>query len=397
MRRPKVAIVHPKLGFGGSETRALWLLEALKRDYDVCLITGGKVDLLRLNEYYGTRLSPQEFSIREVRMPLGLQGTAKFAGLRRAFLQRYLKRVSLEFDVMISGYNPCDFGIRGIQCIGDFAFVREWRLALHPSLQNYRRWWYGDSPLRNAYLAFCNLVSKPNPDAWKRNVTVANSGWSAGCLRREFGIEARTVYPPVADDFPAIPYQEKENGFVCIGRVVPEKRMDAIIELLGRVREDGCDIHLHLLGGIDDSQYGRRLKQLCAKHHDWVFPEGLVFGRRKKELMARHRFGINACENESFGIAVAEMVKAGCIVFVPNGGGQVEIVNHPALIYEDDADAVRKIEAVLANVALQGSLREHLSQGAQRFSVSNFQGAMQNLVREFLEGEKGVVAALKVG
>jgi glycosyltransferase involved in cell wall biosynthesis len=397
MRRPKVAIVHPKLGFGGSETRALWLLEALKRDYDVCLITGGKVDLLRLNEYYGTRLSPQEFSIREVRMPLGLQGTAKFAGLRRAFLQRYLKRVSLEFDVMISGYNPCDFGIRGIQCIGDFAFVREWRLALHPSLQNYRRWWYGDSPLRNAYLAFCNLVSKPNPDAWKRNVTVANSGWSAGCLRREFGIEARTVYPPVADDFPAIPYQEKENGFVCIGRVVPEKRMDAIIELLGRVREDGCDIHLHLLGGIDDSQYGRRLKQLCAKHHDWVFPEGLVFGRRKKELMARHRFGINACENESFGIAVAEMVKAGCIVFVPNGGGQVEIVNHPALIYEDDADAVRKIEAVLANAALQGSLREHLSQGAQRFSVSNFQGAMQNLVREFLEGEKGVVAALKVG
>jgi len=397
MRRPKVAIVHPKLGFGGSETRALWLLEALKRDYDVCLITGGKVDLLRLNEYYGTRLSPQEFSIREVRMPLGLQGTAKFAGLRRAFLQRYLKRVSLEFDVMISGYNPCDFGIRGIQCIGDFAFVREWRLALHPSLQNYRRWWYGDSPLRNAYLAFCNLVSKPNPDAWKRNVTVANSDWSAGCLRREFGIEARTVYPPVADDFPAIPYQEKENGFVCIGRVVPEKRMDAIIELLGRVREDGCDIHLHLLGGIDDSQYGRRLKQLCAKHHDWVFPEGLVFGRRKKELMARHRFGINACENESFGIAVAEMVKAGCIVFVPNGGGQVEIVNHPALIYEDDADAVRKIEAVLANAALQGSLREHLSQGAQRFSVSNFQGAMQNLVREFLEGEKGVVAALKVG
>jgi hypothetical protein len=75
----------------------------------------------------------------------------------------------------------------------------------------------------------------------------------------------------------------------------------------------------------------------------------------------------------------------------------VEIVNHPALIYEDDADAVRKIEAVLTNAALQGSLREHLSQGAQRFSVSNFQGAMRNLVREFLEGERRVVPALKVG
>jgi glycosyltransferase involved in cell wall biosynthesis len=388
MRRPKVAIVHPKLGFGGSEATALWLLEALKRDYDVCLITGGKVDLLRLNEYYGTRLSPQEFSIREVRMPLGLQGTAKFAGLRSAFFQRYLKRVSLEFDVMISAYNPCDFGIRGIQFIGDFAFVREWRLVLHPSLQNYRRWWYGDSPVRNAYLAFCNLVSKANPDAWKRNVTVANSDWSAGCLRQEFGIEARTVYPPVAEQFATVPWEDRENGFVCIGRVVPEKRMDAIIELLGRVREDGCDIHLHPLGGIDDSPYGQTLKQLCAKHHDWVFPEGLVFGRRKKELMARHRFGINACENESFGIAVAEMVKAGCIVFVPNGGGQTEIADHPALIYESDDDAVRKIEAVLADSTLQTKLRTHLAQGAQRFSVGNFRQSIRKVVDEFLRGRE---------
>lgn len=36
------------------------------------LITGGPVDLSRLNAYYGTDLRPGEFTVHEVRMPLGV-------------------------------------------------------------------------------------------------------------------------------------------------------------------------------------------------------------------------------------------------------------------------------------------------------------------------------------
>jgi len=43
--RAHVAVMHPQLGHGGSETGPLWSIEALKRDYDVTLVTGGKVDL----------------------------------------------------------------------------------------------------------------------------------------------------------------------------------------------------------------------------------------------------------------------------------------------------------------------------------------------------------------
>jgi glycosyltransferase involved in cell wall biosynthesis len=82
------------------------------------------------------------------------------------------------------------------------------------------------------------------------------------------------------------------------------------------------------------------------------------------------------------------MVKGGCIVFVPNGGGQTEIVNHPALIYEDDDDAVRKIETVLAGAALQESLREHLSQAAQRFSIENFKTVILHVLGRFLREKR---------
>ena len=51
---------------------------------------------------------------------------------------------------------------------------------------------------------------------------------------------------------------------------------------------------------------------------------------------------------EHFGMAPAEMARAGCIVWVPRGGGQMEIVGRePALMYESDDEAVEKISATL--------------------------------------------------
>jgi glycosyltransferase involved in cell wall biosynthesis len=384
MVRAKVAIVHPRLGFGGSEARALWTLEALKGKYGVSLITDGDVDLPRLNECYGTNLKRTDFSILRVPLPIGLRRTTRFAALRGHFIQRFCQRVAPRFDLMISTYNPCDFGVRGIQCIADFSFDEVLRPAFDPVGPGWKAHWYRDSLLRRVYLKLCSSISRSNPEAWKKNLTLVNSNWSAKLMRQRYGLEARTLYPPVADGFPSIPYSERENGFVCIGRLVPGKHIDRVIEILSRVRRRGHDVHLHIVGGAVDSQYVRALKELCRKHRDWVFLEGAVFGERKKELIAKHRFGISGRTHEAFGIAVAEMVKAGCIVFTPNGGGQVEIVDHPDLVYSDVDDAVLKIERVLESASMQEGLRRHLSRAAQRFSVENFQRGIRDAVAKFL-------------
>ena len=388
MTQPRLGVVHPRLGFGGSEAAALWAIEALKRDFSVSLITSGKVDLERLNDYYGTSLQTGEFSILEVPLPPGLRGTARFAGLRGAFVQRFCRRLAPRFDLMINTYNVCDYGAPTIQLIADFGFVEDWRFTMNPPLRGWRTWWYGKTPIRKGYLLLCRAIAGKTAESWKQNLTLANSRWSAQLMRERFGVQGEVLYPPVADGFSDVPYADRENGFVCIGSIVPEKRMDAIIGILQKVHHDGYDVHLHILGSIDDSPYGKRIKELISKNRDWVFTEGRVFGQRKKELMARHRFGINARENEPFGIVVAEMVKAGCIVFVPNGGGQTEIADHPALIYESDGDAVRKIEAVLADSTLAAILRTHLAEGANRFSVEGFMRGIRKIVIEFLQEKK---------
>jgi glycosyltransferase involved in cell wall biosynthesis len=384
----RVAVIHPQLRYGGSETGTVWTVEALKRDYEVTLITGGKVDLGRLNDYYATNLQSNEFAIHEVRMPLRLHHAAKFAGLRGALFTRECRRLLPRFDAATSHYNPCDYGRPVIQFVADFSFAPRLQRALDPSITSERRWWYGDTTLRRAYLGLCSRLAPIRLENWTRNVTVANSRWTAALLESEFGLIARRVqFPPVPGSFPEVSWNERENGFVLIGRVVPEKRMDTMIGVLDRVRRQGFDVHLHIVGSLDDSPFAKKIQALASRHGHWVFLEGRVAGKAKRELMARHKFGINGRANEPFGIAVAELVKAGCITFVPNGGGQTEIVDHPALTFENEDAAVKKILAVLENGALQARLGEHLRVRSSELSVERFQHTVRSLVAEFL-GER---------
>jgi glycosyltransferase involved in cell wall biosynthesis len=385
MPGPRIGIFHPRLEYGGSEAAALWSAEALKADHRVSLIAGGKVDLARLNAYYGTHLNADEITIVPVPLPFGLERAATFAALRGSFVQRFLQKISADYDVLIGCYGPMQVGSPAIQIIQDFSFSEEWRAQLDPVLLTRRGLARENSLSRRIYLKLCRWVSPVDPERWKHNLTLVDSKWIGDFLRKAYGMESTVVYPPVEDDFPQVPFSARENGFVCLGRVFPEKKMDVIIEVLSRVRQRGHNVHLHILGGLDDSPFVTRVKALAEQHKEWVFLEGWVMGQRKKEILAGHRYGIHGRDKEPFGIAVAEMVLAGCIPFVPNGGGQVEIVNHPALIFENEADAVEKIDAVLANPTEQEVLCAHLRQGAKAFSVKTYMEVMRRVVAEFLE------------
>ena len=380
MRRPKIAIVHPPLGWGGSEAVALWTLTALKDEYDVSLITSGQVDIQGLNEFYGTSLTAEEFSIVRAPLPRIIGKTFKFAALRGRFVQRYCQQVASNFDLMISTYNPQVFSVKGIQLVADLEDLS----AIIP-LRSWKRWWYGNTPLRKAYLTLCDRISSSGPEDWKANVSLANSNWTAELMRREYGMEADVLYPPVPSALSDVPYGERRKGFISIGRIIPEKRIETIVEILRGVRGRGHDVHLHVVGSANHKNpYARRLRKECLETDaDWVSFEGSIGEESKNELIAKHRFGISGRKGEPFGIAVAEMVEGGCIVFVPDNGGQVEIVNHPDLVFDNVPDAIDKIDTVLTNQDIQERLRDHLAKGAQRFSVDQFKKGIQNAVSEF--------------
>jgi len=103
-----------------------------------------------------------------------------------------------------------------------------------------------------------------------------------------------------------------------------------------------------------------------------------------RALMASCRYGVHGMREEHFGMAPAEMARAGAIVWVPSGGGQMEIVGRePALMYASDDDAVQKISATLNSASEQQRLREHLAIVTEQFSTARFIQQVRSIVNDF--------------
>ena len=148
-----------------------------------------------------------------------------------------------------------------------------------------------------------------------------------------------------------IPWEKREDGFVFVGRIHPCKRIDELIEMLEQVRNNGHDIHFHVIGPRDEDvpQYYEKIESLSAKH-DFVTLEGPIYGESLNKMLQQHKYGINGAPGEQFGMAVAEMVHAGMIPFVPNSGGQREIVGEESRVMFNLSDeAVEKISTILSD------------------------------------------------
>ncbi len=208
-------------------------------------------------------------------------------------------------------------------------------------------------------------------------------------MLRSFGMETLRIYPPIVDALTDIPWEEREPGFVFLGRISPEKNIESIFEILKETREKGSNIHFHIVGDSDNTWYKEKIKALCEQNRTWASWEGKLAGEEKMAFIGRHRYGISACWNEAFGIAVAEMVKAGCLVWVPDGGGQTEIVGRPELIYSSREDAADKIGYTLKDGSLQSALRSYLEDRKEMFSVKRFSQEVRSVVAGFFESHQG--------
>lgn len=231
------------------------------------------------------------------------------------------------------------------------------------------------------------LTPGVGPDLPRGALIVANSWFSAHMLRLWAPqVDIEVVHPVFyARESASLPcWEAREDAFLSISRIAPEKRIEQIIEILHRVRRSGQEVSLYLCGAIGKGPYGEYVRELCRQHASWVRPWGAVVGAKKAQVLGKCKFGISANPTEAFGISVAEMIKAGQIVFAPFGGGQVEILEHEALLYSCAEDAVEKILRVLGSPELQLRLRAHLARQALEFDPMEVRKKYTELVSRFL-------------
>lgn len=188
-------------------------------------------------------------------------------------------------------------------------------------------------------------------------------------------------------DVKEIPWNDKEDAFICSGRLTEAKQPHKVIQILKQVRERGFDIKLYMTGGGGGAyawKYQNFLKKLARENAAWVrLYENLTYEDYVKVVL-KCKYGIHF-KQEPFGISIAEMVKAGVIPFVRSQGGQVEIVgvHNQDLFFDNEKDAIEKIVNVLSHSDRQAKLMNSLAEQRHLFSTQRFMTEMNKIVENY--------------
>lgn len=367
----KIAIFYPCFMGGGAEAVALWMLEALQNKYNLTLFTFSGLDFNKLNLMYNTHISKKNVKviatvpkIYNLLTNFLVSNNADFRQIVFHSLLGKIKKNKDDYDLVISAYNGADLGKAGMQYV-------HWVKVIEGGKTAKKYYHLSNFSLENL----------------QTNITLANSKLVARVIKKTYHLEAKVIYPPVIIKVSENPWQEKENAFICSGRLVSAKEPHKAISILKAVRAKGYNLKLYLTGGgggVNEWRYKRFLEKLIQENSDWVILcENLPYNQYMK-ILENCKYGIHL-KQEPFGISVAEMVKAGAIPFVRNEGGQIEIVGeeNQDLLFANETEAIEKIIQMLADSHKQEKTIKSLNKQKQLFSTEKFMQEIVTVVADY--------------
>ncbi len=380
VKRRRVLVAHPGLGpIGGGHLVGAWALEALREEFHVTLATLNPVDHGALNRSFGTSLKDSDFDVQIApRRYRAFQRCMPTHGAQMAIslTARWARNLDDKerFDVLLSTHNEMDFGRPSVQYVH-----YPWAHFPRPDIE--MQWFHHIPGVLLGYHRICRWVSCGTKQGARGNLSLANSQFVVGKIEEAYGVGAQILYPPVPGNYPDIPWEQRRSAAVAIGRMHEIKRWEMAVEIVDLVRSRGVDLGLTLINQPDQPEYGRRIAALAASRPWFRILTGLTREQLAWEA-AQHRYGIHAMQDEHFGIAVAEILRAGCIPFVHDSGGPVEIVGgRKELRFRTSADGANAISAVIGDDGRRERLRAFLAVQRERFSAESFCKSLREVVR----------------
>lgn len=372
----KYLFVNPTLNPpGGAQGVACWMLQALADCGDVTVLTWSPPNYAQSDRYYGTDLRNANITtlnaapllrplLERLRIPHYL--------IQHPLLARAARALRAKYPLCFSACNDVDFGSPPAVQYIHFPNTPE-----PPEKEQLRLpcpW--PSNPVASLlwpfYLRLVVRLRKRDLDVVRSNITIANSHWTADVYRGLYGTAVNEViYPPPLGE-PRLATAPRHRGFLSIGRVDRTKNWPELVEIVARLRELGHEVTLTLVGSQEDAALLQEIKQLVAMHSGWL---RLILEPSREEvdeLIASHEFGIHGMVDEHYGMAVAELVLGGCLTFVHDSGGQVEIVPQMEARYRDRDHAVELLHRVLSDTNLCEQLKAAQAQRRDTLSREQF-------------------------
>jgi glycosyltransferase involved in cell wall biosynthesis len=249
---------------------------------------------------------------------------------------------------------------------------------------HHEKMWPLVLPARYAHLG-STLETKLAPPFYRGSSIVTLSESSRRELVDHMHLRAadiRVVPPGIDERFRPGETKSEHPLVVAVGRLMPSKRFDVLIDTLDDVRRTRPDIELVIVG----EGYERdNLQQLIADRRagDWVRLAGRVGDDELLSLYRRAWVVASASIAEGWGMTLTEAAACGTPAIATAIAGHRDAIDHgrSGLLVDDD----RAFGATLLEVLSDSGLRARLSAGALahagRFTwAATAHGTMQALV-----------------
>lgn len=370
-------MAHPSLNKGGgAEKVCLATVRALcERGHTVKLATVDKTDWRILEKRFGQLVRPANESHLVESIPIkGLLSQAVFTTFY-FLLQLLVLRKEEESALIINTYGDL------VDSIADLSYVNAIPArSAHLSIETISFVWRMLSQTYDLALDVLDLLSPSN-------LLVANSHFTANCIKRYLDRDSVVVYPPVdVTRFrKGAQNSRKENVVLTVSRLRPGKNLE-IIPLIAKFTQRARFLILGLADQASQSAI-RTLKQAIEDHrvNDRV---ELLTNQPFEKLLEKYssaKIFLQTQPTEAFGISVVESMASGDVPIVPsNGGPWLDILGQQqgkyGYSYRSAEEAAKIVEMLMENESLRVQVSDRAVQRASNFNTSNFERKILRII-----------------
>ena len=386
----KKVLIYYSFAFslGGGDYLPLAFAAALQ---DVCNLTmavDSAANIEKSSKVLGIDIDMSKVKVIQVTPP-GYE-PKKHTIMHSLYRFRKLKRLAKDADVCISTASIMDFGKPSHQFINmlafgddDFtAYIQNPSLPVRTGIFKRIKRFFSEAILR----PFLGMRSKRSIICDKREHIYPNSIFVENRMKSFYGpFNSSVFYPPTLLETKSDNTVRDPLKVIYIGRIIPEKRIEALVDIVEEARAiTGLDIKYHVAGRLDQTpSYGKKLSKM-AEERNWLKFIGALYGEEKERFLLSGSYAIHAERLEAFGISIVEYLNAGNIAIVPDEGGTPEIVDSPALAYHTDADAAKILARLITDDAFRKEQQHHCAERARFFSREAYLRRQHELIERIL-------------
>ncbi len=350
--------VYPTLRpVGGAEFTAAWMLQCLLERGNVTAVTIDRPDLEALERASGTALTRSALQVVQARWYFSAHlerlGQPHQLWQLRYFI-RQARRLRGRYRFCISAFNDLDLGPDvAFQYLQTAPRNHESEIQLKNYVRSPNLW---KNQALALYRGLCDWLAPWDERRIRANWTAANSIYTGQEFTKVYQRNPERVLfpPPVGVSLPRA--AAPRPWFLSLARANADKGWDDAIEIVSRLRLLGHDVGLSAYIIPDQQSQLDLIQALADRHPEWLEVHINAPRSAIEAAIASHKFGLHTSHEESYGMAIAEMVLGGCLTAVRNQGGQTEIVKESELQFRTVDEAVQKLNRVLRSPALESRL-----------------------------------------